>query len=232
MNNIEGFTPAIYVLLGCPGAGKGTFAQSIKHKGYDHVSTGDITRDEVKNGTAFGIKYKDAILNHVIGGIPFEEIQRLIEERLENALQHHRGVILDGYPKTLEQCELLDAFIERNALRDRVMIVLFDINEEEAIDRIQFRQTCEKCNRIYNSKYSPANDIDTCDDCQGMLTKRMDYTIESTKKRVYEFKDRMGPVLDYYTSTNRLIRINGNMSPESSLSLLLEFQASQHLQKI
>lgn len=204
MSTTTGVHPSIYVLLGCPGSGKGTFAQAISSEKYDHISTGDITREEVKNATEFGLKYKEAILGHVIGGIPFEEIQKLVEQRLEKAVSKQRGVILDGYPKTKKQCELLDLFIQKNALQDKVMFILLDVKEADAIDRILYRQTCEKCAKIYNSKFSPSKIVDECDHCHGMLTKRMDDNVEGTKKRVYEFKGKMQPVLDYYTSSSRL----------------------------
>lgn len=229
MNSMQGVSPAIYVLLGCPGSGKGTFAQAIKSEGYDHVSTGDITREEVRNETEFGIKYKEAILNHIIGGIPFEEIQKLVEQRLEKAIKEQRGIILDGYPKTVQQCELLDAFIEKKELGDRVVIVLLDVNEEDAINRIQYRQTCEKCNKVYNSKFSPPKNIDECDECNGIVAKRIDDNIEATKKRVYEFKSKMGAVIEYYNHSNRLNQIDGNFSPEICSDKFLEFHASQKL---
>lgn len=209
MTIAQGISPVIYVLLGCPGAGKGTFAQAIKPTGYDHLSTGDLTRDEVKNGTPFGIKYQDSILNHKMN-IPFEEIQLLIDQRMERALEQNRGIILDGYPKNVQQCQLLDAFIERKALKERVAIVLFEIDEEAAIQRIQHRQTCEKCNKIYNAQFSPPKCPDVCDLCQGAVKKRMDDNPEGTKKRVAEFQTRMAPVIDYYASSGRLTRIKSD----------------------
>ena len=151
MNTHLGVNPALYVLLGCPGSGKGTFAQAIQSEGYVHISTGDIAREEVRNETAFGLEYKEAILNHVKGRIPFEKIQELVEQRLEKAISEQKGVILDGYPKTIDQCELLDTLITEKGLNERVVIVFIDVKEDDAIDRILCRQTCEKCNKIYKN---------------------------------------------------------------------------------
>ncbi|MBS0653187.1 MAG: nucleoside monophosphate kinase [Verrucomicrobia bacterium] len=215
--------PLIYVILGCPGSGKGTFAQAISPEGYDHVSTGDITRKEVQNETEFGLKYKEAILGHVIGGIPFEEIQRLVDQRLEKAILGQKGVILDGYPKTKEQCELLDTFIQSNGLQDKVVVVLLDVKEENAIDRILYRQTCGKCGKIYNSKFSPSKTPDECDACDGALTKRMDDDAQGIKKRVYEFKTKMQPVIEYYACSGRLHEIDGNAAPEVCLEKFANF---------
>ena len=231
MNTMQEISPAIYVLLGCPGSGKGTFAQTIKSEGYDHVSTGDITREEVRNETEFGIKYKDAILNHIIGGIPFEEIQKLVEQRLEKAVEQKRGIILDGYPKTIPQCELLDAFVKKRELRDRVVFVLLDVNEEEAINRIQYRQNCEKCNKIYNSQFFSSKNLDQCDECHAVLTRRLDDKPEGTRKRVHEFKDKMGSVIEYYDSSSRLKRIDVNFSPDICREKFFQFHSSQMIIK-
>jgi adenylate kinase len=218
--------PSIYVLIGCPGSGKGTFAQTIKSEGYDHVSTGDITREELKNKTEFGLKYQYAILNHVIGGIPFDEIQRLVEQRLEMAVSGQRGVILDGYPKTQEQCELLDSFIQKNKLEKKVVFVLIDVNEENAIDRILYRQTCENCGKIYNSKFSPPITPEKCDVCHATVTGRMDDNINGTRKRIDEFQDKMRPVIEYYTNSERLSTLDGNAPPEICLKNFFNFHRS------
>lgn len=227
MSTTAAVHPSIYVFIGCPGSGKGTCAQGIKSEGYDHISTGDITRDEVKKETEFGLKYKEAILNHVIGGIPFEEIQRLVEQRLSKALSEKKGIILDGYPKTREQCELLDQFIQKNALKEKVVFALLDVKEENAIDRIQYRQTCDKCGKVYNSKFSPSKIQDECDACHAVLAKRMDDNIEGTKKRVYEFKGKMQPVIEYYTKDKRLNILDMNAIPDICLEQFLGFHRSQ-----
>jgi adenylate kinase len=227
MSTIPEVHPSIYVFLGCPGSGKGTCGQAIKSEGYDHLSTGDITREEVKKETEFGLKYKEAILNHVIGGIPFEEIQRLVEERLRKALSEQKGIILDGYPKTTEQCELLDQFIQKNDLKDKVVFVLLDVKEENAIDRIQYRQTCDKCGKVYNSKFSPSKIPDQCDVCYDSLAKRIDDNMEGTKKRVCEFKSKMQPVIEYYSRDSRLKILDGNLAPDLCLEKFLSFHRLQ-----
>ncbi len=226
MSTTIGVHPSIYVLLGCPGSGKGTFAQAISQEGYDHLSTGDLTREEVKNETEFGLKYKEAILGHVIGGIPSKEIQRLVEQRLEKVVSGQKGIILDGYPKTKEQCELLDSFVQKNNLKDKVVCVLLNVNEEDAMDRILYRQTCDKCGKIFNSKFSPSKIPDECDVCHGALSKRMDDNAQGTKKRVYEFKTKMQPVIEYYKNSSRLNTLDANAAPE----VCLEKFANFHLQ--
>lgn len=227
-----GIHPFMYVLLGCPGSGKGTFAQAMKAEGYAHLSTGDITREEVKQGTEFGLKYKDAILNHVIGGIPFEEIQALVDQRLEKAVKEQKGLVLDGYPKTLEQCVLLDGFIQRNALEGRIVFLMIAAKEEDVVDRILCRQTCDKCGKIYNSKFSPSKVLNTCDVCEGELTGRMDDNSAGTIKRVYEFKEKMQPVIQYYEGSSRLTVVDGNGSPVECLERFLALHRLQTIGRV
>ncbi len=227
MSSTTGIYPLIYVLLGCPGAGKGTFAQAIQPEGYAHISTGDIIREELRNETEFGLRYKDAILNHVIGGIPFEIIDQLVLQRLQRGLEDQKGVLLDGYPKTVEQCTLLDGFIQERALEGRIVMILIDVDQETAADRILYRQSCEKCGKLYNAKFSPPQTAETCDMCQGPLTKRLDDNIEGNQKRIAEFKAKMQPVIDHYTATKRLHVIDGNGSMATCLERYRSFHHSQ-----
>jgi adenylate kinase len=225
--------PTMYVLLGPPGSGKGTFSQAIASDGYDHISTGDITRQEVINQTPFGLKYEKAITGHVVGGIPYNEIQALVEKRLEKALAENRGVILDGYPKTLDQCKDLDAFIEKNQLSGKVVIVLFNVDEEAVIERILWRQTCQKCGKIYNLKFSSSKVQDQCDEpCSGALTKRLDDNVEGTQKRVREFKDKMRPVINYYKDSSRLNELDASAPPDVCLQNYVHFHRLQKLTKV
>jgi adenylate kinase len=230
--SINGTYPSIYVLFGCAGSGKGTFAQAIKSEGYDHISTGDMTREEVANETEFGLKYKEAIINHIFGGIPFDEIQKLLEKKLTKALLENKGVILDGYPKTIDQCEFLDNFIKEKELKNRVVFILLDVKEEDVIDRILYRQTCEKCGKIYNSKFSPSKKEEECDECQGTLSKRMDNnSIEGAKKRVFGFKDKMGSVINYYRKSDRLDLVDGNGTPEECKKKFINFHKSKFIKE-
>ncbi|MES2121252.1 MAG: nucleoside monophosphate kinase [Chlamydiota bacterium] len=232
MSSTTEIRPSIYVLLGCPGAGKGTFAQAIQSEGYDHISTGDIIREELRNETEFGLKYKDAILNHVIGGIPFEIIDQLVLQRLRRGLEEQKSVILDGYPKTVEQCRLLDTFIQERSLEGRVVFILLDVEGETAIDRILYRQSCEKCGKLYNAKFAPSQIPETCDLCQGPLTKRLDDSVEGNRMRIYEFKAKMQPVIAHYTPTNRLHFLDGNGSLATCLERYLSFHHSQTKQEL
>jgi len=225
MSSATTVQPLIYVLIGCPGSGKGTFSQAMKSEGYKHFSIGDFARKQIKKETQFGQTYKEAILKHAME-IPFEVIQEIVDKRLEKCVSKQRGLILDGYPKTRGQCELLDEFIEKNGLEKRVVVVLLDVNEELAIDRILYRETC-KCGQIYNSKFSPSKVPDECDECHEKLTKRLDYDEEGTKKRVSEFKSNAKEVIEHYTSSGRLNELDANADPEVCLEKFMELHRSQ-----
>ena len=217
----------IYVLLGCPGSGKGTLSQAIKSENYAHISIGDILRAELKDPpTEFGIKYEKAILGHVLGGIPFAEIQKLIDTQLANALANQQRIILDGYPKTIEQCKQLDQFIEQNNLKGRVAIILLNVAEEKVIERISHRQVCLKCNRVYNSTSSPPKSSNQCDTCNLPLSERVDASEENTKKRVREFPEKMGNVIQYYREQHSLHEIDANVPLEECLAKFLHFHRS------
>lgn len=216
--------PSIYVLIGRPGSGKGTFSQAIQSDGYVPVSTGDITRKEVQFQTPFGIKYKEAILNHITGGVPTEEIQKIVEQRLEEALQNQKGAILDGYPRTVEQCRRLDRFIDKFSLEDRVAYLHLDVEEEEAVERILYRQLCAQCDKIYHSKWAPPKVKNTCDLCHGKLYRRLDAYMERAKKRVYTFNERLHPVLEYYES--RLTVFDTNAPLDECIEKFLKFHRS------
>lgn len=211
MSAVTKAAPAAYVVFGPPGCGKGTFAKAIVPNGYEHLSTGNITRQEVERGTEFGIKYKDIILDPQHAGlIPSEDIEKLLMQRMESALDNQKGIIFDGYPKTLEQCQFLDNFFATKGLKDRVVIVMLDVKDEIAIDRIIHRQTCDKCNAVYNTVSSPPKKTGECDKCQAPLGQRADFTVDGTKERVSKFKPKMEMFLKYYGARLRHVDVNGS----------------------
>ncbi len=219
-----GVRPAIYVIEGCPGSGKGTFAQTIKKEGYVHLSTGDIMRHELEQNTEIGLKYNKEILNH--DPMPLAVINTVVEQRLKAALKENKGIILDGYPRFLEQCEFLDYFLEENNLKGKTVFLYIEIDPETAIERIAYRQTCRKCNEVYNLKFSPPKIEGECDVCHEKLGKRVDDDVEVTKKRVYAFKEALKDVLHYYSSADRLRVLDGKSQPGT----FLDFHRSQVLQ--
>ncbi len=211
----------IYVPLGYAGAGKGTFAQLIQGDRYVHISTGDLTREELAKGTPFGVKYAHAISNHIMGGIPFAEILKLIRERVETALSEGKGVILDGFPKDEMQCEILDAFAQE---RDIPIVPLWiQVDETVALERITLRQICEKCKKIYHAKFSPPQTAGICDTCTVPLSTRPGDNPTKAAERIRDFSKMMGPVIAYYETSGRLQELSGNGTPEECKERFLEF---------
>jgi adenylate kinase len=223
--------PSVVVVIGCAGAGKGTFAQAItKLAPLKHLSTGDIMRDELKDpNSEIGKKYAAEIVTHK--RMPFELIKSIVEKHMEIVLNEQKGIILDGYPKDKKQCEHLDHYFESKGLKDRMLVVLIDILPETAIERIGHRQTCGKCHRIYNSQFSPPKTPGECDDCHEKLKERVDDNPKKTQERVSLFKDEMGEVIDYYQNSGRLKTVDGNGNTEVCLERFINFY-QQRLLKV
>ena len=215
----------IYVLFGYPGSGKGTFSQALKTEGYEHLSTGDVLRDEVKRSSALGLEYKDKI-ERADALLPSEIVEKIVKERLQRSLQDGKKLILDGYPKTLEQCIFLDDFINNNELKDRVVFIFIDVDPKIAAERILFRQSCPKCNRIYNSKYNPSKIPGICDQCGEKLVVRTSDNLIDVQRRFDLFEKTIIKVIEYYKQSNRLIILDGSDSAAVCTEFFLNFHRS------
>ncbi len=197
MSAIRASTPQlIYVLIGSHASGKGTISQLLEAEGYAHISTRDIARDEVQSGNSLVPSYREGVLNHRL--VPPEIIQNLVEQRLRKAIEGQKGIILEGYPKSVSQCEFLERFISEQGVETRTIYLFVDVLPENAIDRTVFRQVCDRCKQIFNSKFSPIED-----------------RTEGAVRRAQEFKKKMQPVLDYYAKQGRLHMLDGNATPQA-----------------
>jgi len=223
MAAMTGVNQLVYVMIGCPGSGKGTFAQEIKKEGLEHISTGNIMREELDQKTEIGLQYEKEIKNH--DPMPLPVIQKVVEQRLKKALQEKKGIILDGFPRFKEQCEFLDNFIEKNHLR--TVVVQIEVDPQTAIDRIAYRQMCDKCKQVFNLKYSPPKIADECDVCHAKLAKRVDDIVEVTTKRVHKFEQTMKDVIEYYSHSGKLKLLDGNGEIGDCVGRYLAFHLSQ-----
>ncbi len=217
--------PLCYVLIGCPGSGKGTFAQEIKKEGLEHISTGNIMREELEQKTEIGLQYEKEIKNH--DPMPLAVIQEVVEKRLKQALQEKKGIILDGFPRFTEQCEFLDKFTLENHLR--MVVVQIEVDPQTAIDRIAYRQMCDKCKQVYNLKFSPPKIADECDVCHAKLGKRVDDEVEVTTARVHKFEKIMKDVIEFYSHSERLKVLSGKGEIDACVK---EYLAFHHAQKV
>lgn len=193
------------VLLGGPGAGKGTLASMLKAKApFLHISTGDMLRSEVKAGTELG---KKAQVIMESGGLVSDEIvTAMVGATLENDKEKY-GMLLDGYPRTLNQAKLLDSLLTKlNRPLDGVVYLCGD--DDFLIKRLTSRIMCRKCNRIYNQYAFPPKKSGVCDDCGGEIYQREDDSEASARKRLVTFHAQTQPLIDFYQQKGLLIQVS------------------------
>ena len=192
------------IFLGGPGAGKGTAAEGLlAREDLVHISTGDILRAEIKNGTELG--KSAAVLMEKGELVPDEIVAGMVKSRLEKP-DCDKGFILDGFPRTIKQAELLEEALEEIG-RKIDTVVYFDISDDIILKRLTARQSCKKCGKIYNKLFVPPKKENTCDDCNIELFQRPDDSLETAKERLKVFYDSTQPLIDYYKSKNLLTSI-------------------------
>lgn len=194
------------VIFGPPGAGKGTQAKFISEEfNIPHISTGDILRENVREGTALGKKAKTYMDKGAL--VPDELLIDLIKERLQKP-DTRKGFLLDGYPRTLGQAEALDKILDDiNKQLDAVVDV--DVGAGELIKRLGGRLTCKKCQASYNIKTNPPKVPGICDACGGKLYQRADDTEAAIKNRIEVYTKQTAPLINYYKKKGQLIEVDG-----------------------
>ena len=199
------------LIMGGPGAGKGTMSQKILSK-YNilHISTGDIFRSEIKQQTELGLLAKSYIDKGLL--VPDEVTNPMVKSFLEKS-DHARGYLLDGYPRTLAQAE---AFNELVAGTDLVIdrVLYMEIPFEVLAQRVTGRRICKECGAIFHTSNKPSKVEGVCDECGGTLYQRKDDTLESLTVRVEEYQKSTEPVLSYYSKKGLVKTVNANQSIE------------------
>jgi len=190
------------VILGAPGVGKGTQAKRLKEAyRWTHISTGDMLREAIKSGSEVGREIK----NLVDAGnlVPDELIACIIRKRIQMP-DCQAGFLLDGFPRTLVQGQMLDEIFDALKLHlDHVFYI--DVNEDEIVARLSQRFTCEDCGHIVNG----LDHIDNCDFCSGKLKRRKDDEPETVRHRLRVYKENTEPLVMFYEKRGLLERING-----------------------
>ncbi len=194
------------VILGRPGAGKGTQADFIVKK-YNivHISTGDIFRENIKNHTKLGEKAKSYMDKGLL--VPDELVIDLVEDRLAKD-DCKDGFLLDGFPRTVAQGVSLDAILDRQD-KSLTKVINIDVKPEILIERAVGRRVCKSCGSTFHIKYNPPKEDGICDNCHEKLIQRDDDTENTVKTRIKVYFEQTAPLIDYYKAQDLLLNING-----------------------
>ena len=197
------------VLLGAPGAGKGTQAKMLIDKyNIPQISTGDILRKAVADGTPLG---KEAKVIMDQGGLVSDKIVLgLVEERVKQP-DCQGGFILDGFPRNTAQAEALDTMLSDMKMPLTVALAV-DVDQSELLKRLTGRRTCKGCQQMYNIYFTPPKSDSTCDKCGGDLFQRDDDKEETIKKRLEVYNQQTAPLIDYYSGKNIMKSVQGTGS--------------------
>ena len=197
------------IMLGAPGAGKGTQAKMIAEKcGIPHISTGDIFRANIKNGTELGAKAKEYMDKGLL--VPDELVCDLVVDRIQQA-DCEKGYILDGFPRTIPQAEALEAAL--NAIEQKLDYAIdIDVPDENIINRMSGRRACVGCGATYHVVFNPTKVEGKCDVCGESLILRDDDKPETVKKRLEVYHTQTQPLIDFYSARKVLVEVDGTQS--------------------
>lgn len=192
------------ILLGAPGAGKGTQASKIKDAyNLPHISTGDIFRENIKNQTPIGVVAKSFIDKGQL--VPDEVTCKIVEERISRA-DCANGYMLDGFPRTIAQAEALDKIAKID------LVVNMDVDHSLLLDRLCGRRVCKNCGESYHlSRLGGRTD---CERCGGELYQRKDDNPETVQNRLDVYNAQTAPLIEYYTKKGVLFNVESNSTPE------------------
>ena len=200
------------LLLGAPGAGKGTQAQLIKEKyNIPHISTGDMFREAIRNKTPVGLLADSYISKGNL--VPDDVTIALVKERLSQD-DCKNGYLLDGFPRTIVQAEAL-AQLSSEINRPIGLVINVDVDENKLIDRIAGRRMCKGCGASYHIKNLPPKVEGVCDVCGGELYIRKDDNVDALKVRLDAYHNQTQPLIDFYANCGLIATVNGDTSLEN-----------------
>ncbi|RJP27882.1 MAG: adenylate kinase [Actinobacteria bacterium] len=199
------------IMLGPPGAGKGTQAERISISySVPHISTGDIFRENLRQGTALGLKAKEYMDRGEL--VPDALVIDIVKDRLENP-DCRDGFILDGFPRTVAQADALKGMLsEMGIYIDHVLNI--QVPQDVVVKRLTARRTCGSCGSIYHLLYDPPRVEGVCDDCGGELYRRDDDSEETVLARLEEYAGKTQPLIEYYSREGLLWDIDGSAEPD------------------
>jgi len=204
------------IFLGAPGAGKGTAASRIAPiKNIPHISTGDLFRNNLKNNTEVGLKAKEFMDKGEL--VPDEVVIEMVKERMTEP-DCENGFILDGFPRTLKQAEMLKEILPIDA------VINIDVPDEIVIQRLCSRITCKDCGKIFNLTSLPPKQEGICDSCEGELYQRDDDKEEVIQNRLSIYKEQTQPLIDFYKNLGLISEVkvtNPDQTPEELVEKVL-----------
>lgn len=203
------------ILLGAPGAGKGTQAEVISEKyNIPTISTGNIIRAALKNGTEMGLKAKAYTEQGML--VPDDVVIGIIRERLAED-DCKEGFILDGFPRTIPQAEALD---DMGIIMDAALSI--EVADSEIVKRMSGRRVCEKCGASYHTEYKKPAVDGVCNMCDGKLVIRKDDEPETVLNRLNVYHEQTEPLKDYYNKQNKLLIVEGQEDVKDTTALVLK----------
>ena len=207
------------ILLGPPGAGKGTQAKRLAEAGgVVHVASGDLFRKHQEEGTELGKLARSYMEKGEL--VPDEVVIRMVLERIGEP-DAQDGYILDGFPRTMEQAKALDETLaQEHAQIDRVP--LMEVETEELVRRLAWRWICSQCQTPYHQELAPPKQPEVCDLCGGQLYQRPDDRPEAVRRRLEVYEEQTAPLVEYYSRQGKLSRVNGQQEIEQVATELLK----------
>ena len=206
------------IMLGAPGAGKGTQAKRIAEKyTIPHISTGDIFRANIKNGTELGRKAKEFMDQGLL--VPDELTCDLVMDRIQQD-EKKNGFVLDGFPRTIPQAEALDAALSKIGQKMDYAIDV-DVPDENIVNRMGGRRACLSCGATYHVEFNPTKAEGICDACGAQTVLRDDDKPETVQKRLTVYHDQTQPLIDYYKNQNILKSVDGTQPMEAVFDAII-----------
>ena len=208
------------ILLGPPGAGKGTQAKSISNRySIPHISTGDIFRKNISENTPLGIEAKSYMDNGQL--VPDEVTINMVKDRLQQD-DCKNGYLLDGFPRTVHQAEALDNFLtEREESIDTALLI--EVPKEFILERMTGRRVCPSCGASYHIKFNPPANDGKCDLCGSDVIQRKDDTEETVKERLDVYENQTQPLIDFYKNKKQLSVVDGTQAITRSLRVSVKY---------
>ena len=211
------------VLLGPPGAGKGSLAGLLKEEySLAHISTGDMLREEIKKGTPLGLEIKNLISKGSL--VSDELVTRLVEQRTSNADDIKKGFMLDGFPRTVKQAQDLDVILA-NANMPLDFALNMEADGDLLLKRLTGRRVCRKCGALFHMLNKPPVSPGVCDLCGGELYQRTDDNEATIKARMEVYQTSTQPIIDFYAKQHKLKILDGNLETNDlaqSVGLMLK----------